>query len=141
MPTQEGQQQQSGRASAPPSRTPLGSPPRRRPWSIEDLREIVAAVTDGPSLLRETDRRGLAPVQYAALQAATATDSLLPLLSLLEPKESETSQLDLVIKLLESIAESQIRIERRVVEIESRLAGRPSASQQPSKPAAAASRS
>ncbi len=85
-------------------------------------------------MLRETDRRGLAPVQYAAIQAATAVDSLLPLLTLLEPQEKETSQLDQVIQLLEQIAESQSRLERRVVEIESRLAGRASALPQPSRP-------
>jgi len=102
---------------------------------------MAMAVKDGPSMLRETDRRGLAPVQYAAIQASTAADSLLPLLSLLEPQEKETSQLDQVIQLLEQIAESQARLERRVVEIESRLAGRASASPQPSKPGAAASRS
>ena len=100
------------------------------------------AVKDGPSVLRETDRRGLAPVQYAAIQAATAADSLLPLLSLLEPpQERETSQLDLVVTLLEAIAESQARLERRLVEIESRLAGPPRDSPQPSKTGAAASRS
>lgn len=98
------------------------------------------AVKDGPSMLRETDRRGLAPVQYAALQAATAADSLLPLLSLLEPQERETSQLDQIVTLLETIAESQVRTERRLVELESRLAGRASASPPPSRTEAAASR-
>ena len=128
-------------ANAPPPETSGPTPPQRRPWSIEDLREIVAmAVKDGPSMLRETDRRGLAPVQYAALQAATAADSLLPLLSLLEPPQAkETSQLDQIVTLLETIAESQVRTERRLVELESRLAGRASALPPPSKTEAAAS--
>lgn len=116
--------------------------PQRQPWSMQDLREIVAmAVQDGPAILRETDPRGLAPIQFAAIQAATTADLLLPLLSLLEPpQEQEKSQIDQIIVLLETIAESQSRLERRLVEIESRLAGPQRDSPQLSKPRTAASR-
>ena len=115
--------------------------PTSRIWTVEDLREISAlTVRDPAALLRETDRRGLSPIAFAAFQGALTSDRLLPLLDLLEPQEKETSQLEQVIQLLETIAESQVRIERRVVEIESRLAGRASASPPPSKSAAVASR-
>lgn len=118
------------------------TPTPARVWTIEDLREIVAQVRPNPDGdLRMLDRRGLGPVHFAAIQAATTADSLLPLLRLLEPPQAEeTSQLDQVVTLLEMIAESQARLERRLVEIESRLVGPQHASPPPSKPEAAASR-
>ena len=114
-----------------------------RMWTVEDLRDHVAMVTADPAgMLRTLDRRGLGPIQFAALQSAIATDSLLPLLALLEPpQEKETSQLDQIIALLKQVAESQIRTERRLVELESRLAGKASPSPQPSRSEAPASRS
>ena len=130
----------SSSRSSPPASRQLPSKPGRV-WTVGDLREISAMVVKDPAaLLRETDRRGLSPIAFAAFQAAMTSDSLLPLLSLLEPKEAETSQLDKVVTLLEQIAQSQIRIERRLVELESRPAVRALASPQPSRPAGAALR-
>lgn len=74
--------------------------------------------------LRTADRKGLLPVSFVAMRAATAADALLPLLELLEPpSEADASKLDLVLTLLERIAESQIDIGQRLVAIESKLAG------------------
>ena len=69
--------------------------------------------------LRVVDSKGMLPATFAMIHAATAADSLLPLRELLEPPEGE-SKLQQVIDLLTAIAESQIRIERRLVAIESR---------------------
>ena len=142
-PTPSGSPARSGPSALPVPQGPAQGPtPTSRLWTLEDLREIAAlTVKDPAGLLRETDRRGLSPIAYAAFQGALTSDRLLPLLDLLEPKEGETSQLDLVVKLLETIAESQARIERRVVEIEFRLAGEASASPPPSRPTAPALRS
>lgn len=101
--------------------------PARRPWSLEDVREILAGAAD-PSQLRErvrtADRKGLSPVTFAAMKAAATADSLTPLLGLLEPPgEEERSKLDLILDLLERVAENQVELGRRLAFIESRLAG------------------
>jgi hypothetical protein len=120
-------------------------PHGRTPWSVEDIKEILAGeVEDGQVLerLRTADRKGLSPVAFAALKSASTADSLLPLLELLEPPtQEEASRMDLVLELLERIAEGQVQLERRLATIESRLAGTNASSPQPStrpgKPASA----
>jgi len=60
---------------------------------------------------------------------------------LLDPPEAkEQTQLDQVIALLEAIAEAQLRLEARLVAIESRVAARSVASLPPPAPARPASR-
>ncbi len=107
-------------------------PRGRTPWSVEDIEEILTGeVEDGQVLerLRTADRKGLSPTSFAALKAAATADSLTPLLALLDPPtEQETSSIDLVLTLLERVAESQLRIEQRLGAIESRLGAQPLAS-------------
>ena len=98
------------------------------PWSLEDVRDILAGTVD-PARSRITDRKGLSPVAFAALKAATVTDSLLPLLELLEPPgDEEKGKLDVLLELLERIAEGQVVLGQRLAIIESTLAGRSGAS-------------
>ena len=121
---------QAGRT--PPS--PQSSNSTRRPWSVSDIREVLAGVSD-PAAIGQRDRKGLNATTYAVLQAAAATDSLLQLLDLLQESE-ESSKIDQVITLLEQIGASQIRIERRLFVIESTI-GRLSASSTPPAPTTA----
>jgi len=60
-------------------------------------------------------------VASAALSAASKVDSLTPLLDLLEPKQGESSQVENMLSLLEKIAESQIRLESKLVALERKL--------------------
>ena len=99
--------------------------PSRTPWSVDDLKGILAGedsqVTES---LRTADRKGLTPTSFAVLTTAAKTDALMPLLELLEPPTAdEASKADLMLDLLERIAESQVRIEARLADIESRLTG------------------
>jgi hypothetical protein len=98
---------------------------KRTPWQVQDLVDIEMGVVP-PETLREVDGKGMSPATFAMIHAATAADSLLPLRELLEPPEGE-SKLQQVIDLLTAVAESQIRIERRLTALESRTA-RPSGS-------------
>ena len=92
--------------------------------------------------LRFRDSRGLDPTSYAVLRTARRTESLTALLSLLDPPEkAEQTQLDQVISLLEGIAETQLRMEKRLVSLESRLAARSVALPPPLAPARPSSRS
>lgn len=90
--------------------------------------------TATPELLQavareQRDRRGLSPTQTAALIAAKASEEASAKLdTLLAPPEQETSQLQVIVDLLARIAESQVRMERRLAALESRLAGPPSVS-------------
>ena len=134
----------SGVSTSAPRPGPIGSgsPKRRgRPWSLDSIREVLAG-TEDPALLRELDRRGMSASTYALLQAATATDDLRPLLTLLEPPETrEETQLDQILALLQQIAESQIRTERRMLAVESMLVASPGASPSRSASTGTASRS
>jgi hypothetical protein len=95
-------------------------------WTVDLVKEILAGTAD-PNLIREADRKGLNAVTFAALKAAAQADSLAPLLQLLDPPDrEETTQLDKVVTLLEAIAESQGRLERRLARLESALAARSS---------------
>ena len=124
----------------------LTTPPRakRRTWSDEQ----IAALTEGTmpddriqEAMRSRDSRGLDPTTYAVLRTARRTEALTPLLALLDPPEAkEQTQLDQVIALLEAIAEAQLRLEARLVAIESRVAARSVASLPPPAPARPASR-
>jgi hypothetical protein len=80
-------------------------------------------VENSQDMLKEFDLRGLSPVAFAAFQAALASDSLLPLLSLLEPPKGETSKIDVLIEAVEMVLDSQKRIESRLAAIELKLAG------------------
>jgi len=101
--------------------------PARKPWSVEDVKEILAGTVD-PAMVQErirtADRKGLSPVTFAAMKAAATADSLLPLLELLEPPgEQEKSKIDLMLDLLERIAEGQIGLARRMDALESLMSG------------------
>ena len=106
--------------------------PARLPWSLEDVREILAGTMDPDRIqerIKTPDRKGLSPVAFAALRAAATADALTPLLELLEPPgEEEKAKLDLVLDLLERIAESQIELGRRMDALESAISGRGAAS-------------
>ena len=61
--------------------------------------------------------------ELRAMAGALASDSLLPLLTLLEPPTpEEVSKIDLVLQLLERMAEHQVQLGQRMAAIESRLA-------------------
>jgi len=82
--------------------------------------------------LRATDSRGMNATSYAVLRTARRTESLTALLTLLDPPEAkEQTQIDQVIALLEGIAEAQLRMEKRLVALESRLAASSRASPSP----------
>ena len=63
----------------------------RPPWQVDDVRDILAGVTE-PKLLHEYDRKGLSPVAFAALKAAAASDSLLSLLDEKPDRETDPIQ-------------------------------------------------
>ena len=115
----------------------------KAPWSVSDVREILNGdVQDdvAQNRLRTADRKGLTPVAFAAMKAAAAADSLMPLLELLDPpREDEVSKMDLVLQLLEQIAASQLELVHRMHAIESRLGGKdvPSPSTTSVRPASA----
>ena len=89
--------------------TPSGKP-ASKVWAIDDLRRIQTMAVDGSKeMLREIDKRGLSPVSFAAFQAALSSDSLLPLLSLLEPKEGE-SKIDVLVSAIEKVLDTQKQI-------------------------------
>ena len=130
----------------PASPTPLTPPrPKRRTWSDTE----ISALTEGTmsddrirETLHGTDSRGMTPTSYAVLRTARRTESLTALLTLLDPPEArEQTPIDQVLRLLEAIAEAQLRLEARMVAIESRLTARSMASPQPSAPARTGSRS
>jgi hypothetical protein len=91
---------------------------KRTPWQAQDLRDIEMGTVPHETL-REVDSKGMSPVTFAMIHAATAADSLLPLRALLEPPEGE-SRLQQILDLLTAVAESQIRIERRLTALESK---------------------
>ena len=66
-----------------------------------------------PAMQRDPDAVGLTLGTTALLRAATQTDSLLPLLELLEPAQGE-SKIDILIETLERIAETQLRLEEKL---------------------------
>ena len=105
---------------------------RRVPWSVEDLREILAGTvedSEAAERIRTPDRKGLSPVSFAAMRAAATTDSLLPLLDLMEPPgEGEKAKLDLVLDLLERIAQGQLALARRMDALEFAISGQRAAS-------------
>jgi hypothetical protein len=100
---------------------------KRGIWRVSDVGEILAGATD-PRKISEKDRIGLTPVTYSAMEAARAANALMPLLELLEPTEAEQDKLQLLLDLLEKIADSQIRTERRLALLEQAVVGRRSAS-------------
>jgi len=97
------------------------SPKRSRTWSLEDLRTIQHMTAENSQdLLREFDARGLSPVSFAAFQAALTSDSLLPLLGLLEPKKGE-SKIDVLVEAIEKVLDVQKQILAEQVQIRSML--------------------
>ena len=129
-----------------PAPAPTTTPrPKRRIWSDTQIAEMTDGVMPDAKIqeaLRSRDSRGLDPTTYAVLMTARRTEALTPLLALLDPPEAkEQTQLDQVIALLEAIAEAQLRLEARLVAIESRVAVRSMASLPPSLPARPGSRS
>lgn len=80
------------------------------------------SVEDPGAMLRELDRRGMSPVTYAAIMSALASDSLLPLLSLLEPPQGEASKTDAILEALERVLDSQRQILAEQAQIKSDLA-------------------
>jgi len=78
-------------------------------------------VENSQELLREFDKRGLSPVSFAAFQAALTSDSLLPLLGLLEPKQGE-SKIDVLVEAIEKVLDTQKQILAEQVQIRSMLA-------------------
>ena len=122
------------------------TPPRarRRVWSDEQVSALTEGVMSDDRIqeaLRFRDSRGLDPTSFAVLRTARRTESLTPLLALLDPPEAkEQTQLDQVLRLLEAIAEAQLRMEQRMVALECRLAGRFAASPLPPLPGRPGSR-
>ena len=117
----------------PAPQTPPTPPrPRRRAWSDAQ----IAALTEGTmpdnqvqEVMRARDSRGLGPTAYAVLRTARRTEALTPLLGLLDPPgEGEKTKIDLVLDLLERIAEAQLGLARRMDALESAIAGRNAAS-------------
>jgi len=113
------------------------TPPRakRRIWSDTQIAEMTEGTMPDAKIqdaLRATDSRGMNATSYAVLRTARRTESLTALLTLLDPPEAkEQTQIDQVIALLEGIAEAQLRMEKRLVALESRLAASSRASPSP----------
>ena len=127
----------------PAPATPPNPPrPRRRVWSDSQISEMTEGTLPDAKIqdaLHTRDARGMDPTSYAVLRTARRTESLM---SLLEPPEkAEETQIDQILALLEAIAAAQLRMEERMVALESRLAGRSAASPPPSVPARTGSRS
>ena len=107
---------------------------------IADLTAGTMSDTRIQELLRWADSRGMSAAIYAILRTATQTDHLIPLLALLEPPQAEEqTQLDRIVTLLEQIADSQLRLEHRILAVESALAARHGTSPRPSANARAGS--
>ena len=108
-------QQKLATRSPPTSQTPSPPPSNalalaaaKRLWTTEDLREYLAlAIKDPASMLREIDRRGLGPIQFAAMQRAISIEALLPLLGLLEPQEGEGGKIEVLLKAVEAVLDGQ----------------------------------
>ena len=112
----------SARPSATRSMPPVSGPPSRRPWSVEDLREIIAQVRPDPAGdLRTLDGRGLAPVQFAAISTATMVEQLLALLALLEPQPGE-NRTDALVEGIEALLDGQKTILAELAQQRSSLA-------------------
>ena len=109
--------------------TPKGDPSLKgRPWSIDPIREVLNGTAE-PGILRAVDRKGMTSAQYALLRTAATADELRALLSLLEPPDgAEQTGLDRILTLLETVAESQIRIEARLAALGSAIASLAAAS-------------
>jgi hypothetical protein len=120
----------------------MSDPSKTRPHTLDLVDQILSGTMppdEARRLLSSFDRKGLTPVTFAALSTARDAHDLLVLKQLLDPpQEGEQSKMDLVIALLERIAESQARLEesqarqeRLVRQIASVLGGRPGPSRTP----------
>jgi hypothetical protein len=97
---------------------------RRIPWGREDISDFLDA-TRSRDDLHQSDRRGLTPVAYAALEAARVSTSLLPLLALLDPPEAGEDRIAQMLILLESIDLRMKKLEVKLDQIagDSRASG------------------
>ena len=119
----------------------MSDPDRTRLHSLALVSRILAGEIEteqARKLLRTPDRTGILPSEYAAMSAARDAHDLLELKTLLEPPgEEEKAKLDLVLDLLERIAENQIELGRRMDALESAIGGRGAASRSGSPTASA----
>lgn len=120
----------------------MSDPSKTLPHNLDLVDQILSGTMhpdEARKLLNSFDRKGLTPITFAALSTARDTHDLLALKQLLDPpKPDEQSQMNLVLELLERIAESQARteeaqarMERLLRQIACALGGKPKASQKP----------
>ena len=74
-------------------------------------------------ILTAKDRRGLNGVMWSAIQAGANSESLLALLTLLEPTEKEANTSQMILDLLMAQAEAITRIEKKQITLESKIDG------------------
>jgi hypothetical protein len=86
------------------------------PLGKDDISGILDA-TCGPEDLHVSDRRGLTPVAYAALEAVPASTALLPLLTLLDPPEAGEDRMGQMLALMESIYVTLGKLETKIHQI------------------------
>jgi len=91
-----------------------------RPWTLDPIREVLAGTAD-PACLAERDRKGLTAVSFAALKAAVLADDLTALKALLEPTEHETNQVEILLDLVTTMAETLTELRRDVVSMRAEL--------------------
>ena len=75
------------------------------------------------AVLTRRDKRGLNGVAWSAIQAAANSESLLALLTLLEPTEKEANTSQMILDLLMAQAEAITRIEKKQITLESKIDG------------------
>ncbi len=117
--------------------------PKRALWTDALIADLLAGtMTDERirEMLPKRDARGMDALVFSALRAARIGQDLTALLGLLEPPSAkEKTELDVMVTLLERIAESQIRIERRLDALESAGTARSAVWQRPLEPGASGS--
>ena len=86
----------------------------RIPWGDSDIEDILAGIRE-PEEIRETDRKGLSSVGYAALKAADRTRRIEGKLEeLIAPPAEMEDRIALLQKAMSALCESQIRIKTKL---------------------------
>lgn len=84
---------------------------RDRRWTAGDYSEFLAGLAD-PTLLRQTDARGLTPVLAASLDAGEKTTLLMTLLDAAASQEGESALDRIEMLLAEQVRQQAVIIER-----------------------------
>ena len=94
------------------------------PDRMRALQQDTLGPKEKARLLRDRDRAGLSFGQWALAEAVSqGADATMMLRELSEPTPAESAKLDRMLNLVESMAQAVIRIEHRLILLESDIAG------------------